>query len=120
MKKILFITAFFISALTSIAQKEINVKISGTIFNSPVDTFYVSQFFGNYYKDYHKITPDKKGNFAFVGKLPSMDYYILRVANSNPCTSSFIKSNLFKFKLSIVVNITASSPSSESVKPLPP
>ncbi|MBU3660330.1 MAG: AhpC/TSA family protein [Flavobacteriales bacterium] len=83
MKKILFITAFLVLSISCQAQKEINVKISGMIFNSPVDTFYVSQFFGNYYKDYHKITPDKKGNFAFVGKLPAMDYYILRVGNSN-------------------------------------
>ena len=83
MKKILFIATFLMLTISCQAQKEINVKLSGMIFNSSVDTFYVSQFFGNYYKDYHKITPDKKGNFAFVGKLPAMDYYILRVGNSN-------------------------------------
>jgi thiol-disulfide isomerase/thioredoxin len=83
MKKILFIATFLVLTISCKAQKEINVKLSGMIFNSPTDTFYVSQFFGNYYKDYHKITPDKKGNFAFVGNLPSMDYYILRVGNSN-------------------------------------
>lgn len=83
MKNILLIATFVFTSFTFLAQIEINVKISGMIFNSPVDTFYVSQFFGNYYKDYHKIIPDKKGNFAFVGKLPVIDYYILRVGNSN-------------------------------------
>lgn len=83
MKKLLFVTLFLISSLTTFAQNEVNVKISGMIFNAPVDTFYLSQFFGKYYKDYYKITPDKKGNFSFSGKLPSMDYYILRVGNSN-------------------------------------
>jgi thiol-disulfide isomerase/thioredoxin len=83
MKKILFIATFLVFSISCQAQQEINVKLSGMIFNSSVDTFYVSQFFGNYYKDYHKITPDKKGNFAFVGKLPSMDYYILRAGNTN-------------------------------------
>jgi len=75
----------FAIALTAnlLAQKEIDVKISGMIFNSPSDTLYVSQFYGNYYKDYQKIVADKKGNFAFVGKLPTEDYFVLRVGNNN-------------------------------------
>jgi len=68
---------------TVVAQKEINVSISGMIFNNPTDTLYVSQFFGSYYKDYQVIKSDPKGNFSFVGKLPAMDYYILRVGATN-------------------------------------
>jgi len=83
MKNIIILFSFVALTFQFNAQKEINVKLSGMIFNSPSDTFYVSQFFGNYYKDYHKIVADKKGNFSFVGNLPALDYYILRVGNFN-------------------------------------
>lgn len=65
------------------AQNEIDVKISGMIFNSKIDTFKLSQFFGSYYKDYASLPVDKKGNFSFSGKLPYEDFYLLRVGNKN-------------------------------------
>lgn len=75
----LFILLHFVSW----SQNEIDVKISGTIFNSKVDTFKLSQFFGSYFKDYANIPTDKNGNFNFSGKLPNEDFYFLRVGNNN-------------------------------------
>jgi thiol-disulfide isomerase/thioredoxin len=75
----LFILLHFVSW----SQNEIDVKISGTIFNSKVDTFKLSQFFGSYFKDYANIPADKNGNFNFSGKLPNEDFYFLRVGNNN-------------------------------------
>jgi thiol-disulfide isomerase/thioredoxin len=83
MKKILIILAISIFGGTTWSQSEIDVKISGTIFNSKVDTFKISQFFGSYFKDYVNIPADKKGNFSYTGKLPFEDFYFLRVGNQN-------------------------------------
>ncbi|MBM3185754.1 MAG: TlpA family protein disulfide reductase, partial [Bacteroidetes bacterium] len=83
MKKVLIILAVSIFGVSAWTQSEIDVKISGTIFNSNVDTFKISQFFGSYFKDYVRIPVDKKGNFNFIGKLPFEDFYFLRVGNNN-------------------------------------
>ena len=83
MKKILIILAISIFGGSTWSQSEIDVKISGTIFNTKLDTFLVSQFFGTYYKDYVRIPVDKKGNFSYIGKLPFEDFYLLRVGNEN-------------------------------------
>lgn len=83
MKKILIILAISILGGSTWSQSEIDVKISGTIFNTKLDTFLISQFFGTYYKDYVRIPVDKKGNFSYIGKLPFEDFYLLRVGNEN-------------------------------------
>jgi len=83
MKTILIIIAISIFSGSTWSQSEIDVKISGTIFNTKLDTFLISQFFGTYYKDYVRIPVDKKGNFNYNGKLPFEDYYLLRVGNEN-------------------------------------
>jgi len=83
MKKILIILAISIFGGSTWSQSEIDVKISGTIFNTKLDTFLISQFFGTYYKDYVRIPVDKKGNFSYIGKLPFEDFYLLRVGNEN-------------------------------------
>lgn len=83
MKKILIIVAISILGGQTWSQSEIDIKISGTIFNSKSDTFIISQFFGTYFKDYVKIPADKKGNFSYNGKLPFEDFYLLRVGNQN-------------------------------------
>jgi len=81
MKKLIYL--FTIAWSLNVSAQEINVSISGMIFSPPVDTVYVSQFFGNYFKDYYRIPIDKKGNFQMTGNLPAADYYILRVGDVN-------------------------------------
>ncbi len=83
MNKLFLIYAMSILFCPIWSQSEIDIKLSGTIFNSKVDTFKISQFFGSYFKDYASIPADKKGNFSFSGKLPNEDFYLLRVGNNN-------------------------------------
>jgi thiol-disulfide isomerase/thioredoxin len=82
MKKGIFILLFALpSAL--FAQKTINATVSGMIFNAKVDSVYLSQFFGTYYKNYAGTPLDKKGVFQMELSLPASDYYYLRVGNEN-------------------------------------
>jgi thiol-disulfide isomerase/thioredoxin len=61
-------------------SQQIEVSISGNIFNSNKDSISISQYFGgSNYRDYLKTTLDKKGNYTFKGKLPVKDVYVLRV-----------------------------------------
>ena len=60
-----------------------NVKISGNIFNTKSDTIWISQFYGSSFRDIQPIVKDKKGNFEFKGQVPTPDYYVLRVDESN-------------------------------------
>lgn len=60
---------------------QINVKISGNIFNSTKDSLYVSSIQGNKYINHLKAFPDKKGNYILEGKVPNPDYYQFRVGN---------------------------------------
>jgi len=83
MNKLFHILTLSILSSSIWAQSEIDVKISGTIFNSKADTFKISQFFGSYFKDYALIPADIKGNFNFSGKLPYEDFYLLRFGNNN-------------------------------------
>ncbi len=83
MKKLIGLICTLTLSYSLIAQSEIDVKISGMIFNSKIDTFKLSQYYGSYFKDYASLPVDKKGNFSFSGKLPFEDFYMLRVGNSN-------------------------------------
>jgi thiol-disulfide isomerase/thioredoxin len=83
MKNIISLLCTFIITCSLLGQNPIEVKISGMIFNSKIDTFKLSQFYGSYFKDYANILVDKKGNFSFSGQLPFDDFYMLRVGNSN-------------------------------------
>jgi thiol-disulfide isomerase/thioredoxin len=60
---------------------QINVKISGNIFNSTKDSIYISSIQGNRYVNHIKGFPDKKGNYTLQGKVPNPDYYQFRVGN---------------------------------------
>ncbi len=61
-------------------SQQIEVSISGNIFNSNKDSISISQYFGgSNYRDYLKTALDKKGNYTFKGKLPVKDVYVLRV-----------------------------------------
>ena len=64
-------------------SQQIEVTLSGNIFNSNNDTISLSQYFGGTnYRDFIKTTLDKKGNYTLKGKLPSKDIYVLKVSNS--------------------------------------
>lgn len=65
------------------AQKPINVTVSGNIFNTTVDSVYISQFYGSHYKDYIKASLNKKGDFILKGTLPNPDYFVVRVGNDD-------------------------------------
>lgn len=69
------LVSFF--ALTASAQ-DINVEISGNIFNTEGDSIYISQFFGTYYEDLAGAKMKKDGTFKLKTSLPRADYYVLR------------------------------------------
>ena len=48
------------------AQNSIKVTVSGMIFNAKVDSVYISQNFGSYFKNYGSSAIDKKGNFTLL------------------------------------------------------
>lgn len=89
MKKIVLIFSFVI--LTQLIFTQINVKITGNIFNLNGDSIALSQIMNNRYVDYFKVTADKKGDFKIEGKVPNADYYILRIGNQQ--TNLILRNN---------------------------
>jgi len=88
MKKKLLISLFLLCSFIIFGQSEIEVTLSGMIFKPPVKELNLSQVVINpegkkTYKDYHKFPIDNQGNFSFKGKVPSTDYYVLRVGNDD-------------------------------------
>ncbi len=77
--KLILISAFIGFLATGFSQ--INVKISGEIFNSTNDTLKISQIIGNKYVDILKTVADKKGIYKIEGKLAAPDYYVMRIGN---------------------------------------
>ncbi len=73
---------FFIGLSISVFA-QINVKVSGNIFNPPADKIFVSHYEGQKLVDDLTTTIKKDGNFEFTGKVPAPDYYILRVGSTN-------------------------------------
>ncbi|MDD2983767.1 MAG: TlpA disulfide reductase family protein [Crocinitomicaceae bacterium] len=76
---------FFTLAVTAITffsfgQTPIDVKIRGNIFNLKADTIVLAQRTPTGYVDLIKAPISKKGDFKMAGKLPSKDYYVLRVS----------------------------------------
>ena len=82
MRKLSFLF-LFILPFGLFAQNAIQVKVSGMIFNAKIDSVFISQNFGSYYKNYAATALDKKGNFQFNVQLPNPDYYYLRVGSEN-------------------------------------
>jgi peroxiredoxin len=81
--RILLFTYLF-TCLFGFSQTSIQVTVSGNVFNSPLDSLSLSQFYGNgNYKDYIKAALTKKGDFVLKGSLPHPDYYVLRVGGSH-------------------------------------
>ena len=86
--KIYLLTCLLLIFIKSFGQAEIEVTLSGMIFKPPVKELNLSQVFINpegkkTYKDYHKFPIDEQGNFSFKGKVPSTDYYVLRVGKDD-------------------------------------
>jgi thiol-disulfide isomerase/thioredoxin len=73
----------FFTWITSMNFSQIEVKISGNIFNLGNDSIAVSQIIGNKYVDYVRLAVDKKGDFSVSGKVPGPDYYVFRVGNQH-------------------------------------
>ena len=86
--KIYLLTFLLLIFIKCFGQAEIEVTLSGMIFKPPVKELNLSQVFINpegkkTYKDYHKFPIDEQGNFSFKGKVPSTDYYVLRVGKDD-------------------------------------
>lgn len=86
--KIYLLTFLLLIFIKCFGQAEIEVTLSGMIFKPPVKELNLSQVFINpegkkTYKDYHKFPIDEQGNFSFKGKIPSTDYYVLRVGKDD-------------------------------------
>ena len=86
--KIYLLTFLSLIFIKCFGQAEIEVTLSGMIFKPPVKELNLSQVFINpegkkTYKDYHKFPIDNQGNFSFKGKVPSTDYYVLRVGKDD-------------------------------------
>ena len=77
-----FSLLFFIGlSIGTFAQ--IDVKVSGNIFNPPSDEIFISHYVGQKLIDDLTTTIKKDGNFEFTGKVAAPDYYVLRVGNTN-------------------------------------
>lgn len=80
MKQTLLIIATF---LGSSLFAQIDVTVSGNIFNTNSDSIYIAQFYGTHYKNFVGGKLDKEGNFQLSGKVPSPDYYVFRIGNEH-------------------------------------
>lgn len=78
--KVLFTIAISVSTFFAFGQTPINVKVRGNIFNLATDTIIIAQRTQTGYVDILKAPISKKGDFKLEGKLPVMDYYVLRVS----------------------------------------
>ncbi len=90
--KLIFTVILSVCSFIILAQKPIDITISGQIVNATKDSISLSQFYGTHYKDYLKTSLDKKGNFTIKGKLPSKDIYVLRV-NDNQHLNLIVREN---------------------------
>lgn len=69
--------------LGTASNAQINVKVSGNIFNSEADSVYISQFFGDHYEDHVGTKLKKNGDFDIKAELANPDYYVLRIGNEH-------------------------------------
>ena len=88
MKIKILICLFFSISIKSFSQSDIQVSLSGLIFKPPVKELILAQIYTStegkkLYKDYHKFPIDEQGNFSFKGRVPSTDYYVLRVGKDD-------------------------------------
>ncbi len=63
---------------------QINVTVNGNIFNTKMDSIYLSKYQGgSNYVDFVRGKVNKDGNFSLKGKLPYADYYVLRIGQNH-------------------------------------
>lgn len=72
----------FIGLSTNIFA-QINVKVSGNIFNPPADKIFISHYEGKKLVDDLTTTIGKDGNFEFKNTVAAPDYYVLRIGNTS-------------------------------------
>ncbi|MFT5859856.1 MAG: thiol-disulfide isomerase/thioredoxin [Flavobacteriaceae bacterium] len=79
---------FFSLLILSIASslsfaQEASIKVTGMVFNSGVDSVYISQLSQNTYIDLIGAPLDENGSFAFETVVPNPDYYVLRFGKNH-------------------------------------
>lgn len=78
MKITMFVATFF-ATVTALAQ--IPVKVSGNIFDAPVDSVYLAQFKDGAFVKL-KGAKMKKGEFSIATEVPHPDFYVLLIGES--------------------------------------
>ena len=79
-----FFTALILTASITQINAQITVSVEGSIFNTEADSVHLSQYFGNFYKDFRGTELGKNGEFVFEDvKLDNPDYYVLRFGKSH-------------------------------------
>ncbi|GAB5418733.1 MAG: hypothetical protein Crog4KO_04900 [Crocinitomicaceae bacterium] len=71
------------AGLSTLINAQINVQVSGNIFNTEVDSVYISQFYGDHYEDHVGAKRKKNGDFDIKAELANPDYYVLRIGNQH-------------------------------------
>lgn len=79
----LFTLSLFTILTWGTFAQEINVKVSGTIFNSGQDSVYLAQFFGDHYEQFYAKKLKKDGSFEIKCTLPNADYYVLKLGDKH-------------------------------------
>jgi thiol-disulfide isomerase/thioredoxin len=101
-------------------MSQVNVKVSGNIFNMPSDSVYIARFFGTHYVNYIGAKMNKDGTFKIEGELDNPDYYVLRLGNDHISLILRDKSDIKVYgdgeNLSQFVNIVNSEESSNMYK----
>lgn len=73
----------FVGLCTFSNAQQINVQVSGNIFNCEADSVHISQFYGDRYKDFVGTKLKKNGDFKIKTTLDNPDYYVLRIGNTH-------------------------------------
>lgn len=73
----------FIALFATGVEAQINVKVSGTVFNSDQDSVHLTRFFGDHYEYYAGAKLNKNGEFSIATELPFADYYVLKFGSQH-------------------------------------
>lgn len=80
MKLFLSVITGLLAGAIVVAQTPVNVKISGSIFNTASKEIILSQSLdNNKFQDFATAKLDKEGKFEISVKVPQSDYYVLRL-----------------------------------------
>lgn len=63
-------------------SQNIDVKISGNVFNTDFDSVYLAQFYGTHYVNLAGSKIDEKGNFSIATKVEHPDFYVVRLGDA--------------------------------------